>query len=246
VTVSDVPYQAVERVLVVVAHPDDAEFWIGGSIAHWTEAKTEVTYCVLSDGEGGGFDPAIHRSQIPKIRRTEQAAAAALLGIHDVRFFGLNEGAFQQDSWKLHVELVRVIRQVRPQRVVTWSPEWNWQRFRSCHPDHLATGVAVLTAIYPDAGNPFALPELKEREGLDAWTVPEVWLINSPAREVNHYVDITETFDRKVAAVRAHASQVKDPDAVAEMLRERIAPNTVAAGLPEGRLAEAFQVVVTG
>jgi LmbE family N-acetylglucosaminyl deacetylase len=87
---------------------------------------------------------------------------------------------------------------------------------------------------------------LKEQEGLEAWTVPEVWLINSPAREVNHYVDITDTFDRKVAAVQAHASQIKDPDKLADRLRERIAANTAAAGLPEGRLAEAFQVVVTG
>jgi LmbE family N-acetylglucosaminyl deacetylase len=200
----------------------------------------------LSDGEAGGFDPAIPRSQIPQVRRAEQAEAATLLGVRDVRFFGLGEGGFRQDSHELHVDLVRVIRQVRPQRVATWSPDWNWQRFRSCHPDHLATGAAVLTAIYPDAGNPFALTQLKEQEGLDAWTVPEVWLINSPAREVNHYVDITETFDRQVAAVRAHASQIKDLDKLADRLRERIVANTAAAGLPYGRLAGAFQVVVTG
>ena len=242
----DVPRQAAERVLIVIAHPDDAEFWAGGTIARWTDAETEVTYCVLSDGEAGGFDPVVPRSQIPEVRRGEQAEGAALLGVHDVRFFGLGEGGFRQERCELHVDLVRVIRQVRPQRVVTWSPEWNWQRFRSCHPDHLATGAAVLTAIYPDAGNPFALTMLKQQEGLDAWTVPEVWLINSPAREVNHYVDITDTFDRKVAAVRAHASQIKDPDKLADRLRERIAANTAAAGLPEGRLAEAFQVVVTG
>jgi LmbE family N-acetylglucosaminyl deacetylase len=244
--VPGLPDRAVDRVLVVVAHPDDAEFWVGGTTARWTGVGTEVTYCVLSDGEAGGFDPAIPRSQIPQIRRTEQAKAAALLGVRDVRFFGLDEGGFRHDSHELHLDLVRVIRQVRPQRIVTWSPEWNWQRFRSCHPDHLATGAAVLTAIYPDAGNQFALPQLKEQEGLDAWTVGEVWLLNSPQREVNHYVDITETFDQKVAAVRAHASQIKDPDTLADRLRERIAPNTAAAGLPEGRLAEAFQVVVTG
>jgi LmbE family N-acetylglucosaminyl deacetylase len=236
----------VERVLVVVAHPDDAEFWAGGTIALWADAGSEVTYCVLSDGESGGFDPATPRTQIPQIRRTEQAEAAALLGVGHVRFFGLDEGGFRQAGRGLHVDLVRVVRQVRPQRVITWSPEWNWQRFRSCHPDHLATGEAVLTAIYPDAGNQFALPQLKEQEGLDSWTVSEVWLLNSPQREVNHYVDITETFNRKVAAVRAHASQVKDPDTLADRLRERIAPNAAAAGLPEGRLAEAFQVVVTG
>jgi LmbE family N-acetylglucosaminyl deacetylase len=241
-----VPGQVVDRVLVAVAHPDDAEFWAGGTIALWIDAGVDVTYCVLSDGDAGGFDLAMPRTRIPQTRRTEQVQAAALLSVGDVRFFSLGEGSFQHAGRELHVDLVRVIRQVRPQRVVTWSPEWNWQRFRSCHPDHLATGAAVLTAIYPDAGNQFALSQLKEQEGLDAWTVGEVWLLNSPQREVNQYVDITETFDRKVAAVRAHASQIKDPDTLADRLRERIAANTAAAGLPQGRLAEAFQVVVTG
>jgi LmbE family N-acetylglucosaminyl deacetylase len=130
--------------------------------------------------------------------------------------------------------------------VVTWSPEWNWQRFRSCHPDHRATGAAVLNAIYPDASNPFAMIHLKRDECLDPWTLQEAWLINSPQREINHYVDITATFERKVAAVRAQASQVKDPDSIADRLRQRIALNTAAAWLPDGRLAEAFHVVVTG
>ena len=132
-----------------------------------------------------------------------------------------------------------------PPRVVTWSPEWNWQRFRSCHPDHLATGTAVLKAIYPDASNPFAMIHLKRDEGLDPWTV-QTFHINSPQREINHYVDITAIFERKVAAVRAQASQVKDPDSIADRLRQRIALNTAAAWLSDGRLAEAFHVVVTG
>jgi len=161
-------------------------------------------------------------------------------------FFSFGEQSLLDDRRELHENLVRVIRQVRPQRVVTWSPEWNWRRFRSCHPDHLATGAAALTAIYPDAGNPFALTHLLKDEGLEPWTVKEAWLINSPAREVNHYVDITETFDRKVAAVRAHARQVKDAGSLPKRLRERIAQNTAAAGLAADRLAEAFQVVATG
>ena len=118
----------------------------------------------------------------------------------EVKFFGLGEQSLLDDRLELDENLVRVIRQARPRRVVTWSPEWNWKRFRSCHPDHLATGAAALTAIYPDAGNPFALTYPREEEGLEPWTVPEVWLINSPEREVNHYVDITGTFDRKAAA----------------------------------------------
>jgi LmbE family N-acetylglucosaminyl deacetylase len=243
---ASLPDQDVERVLVAVAHPDDAEFWAGGTIARWTDAGVEVTYCILTNGDAGGYDPALLREEIPRIRQAEQQKAAALLGVHDVRFSSLAEGELRRDSRDLHLELVGTIRQVRPQVVVTWSPEWNWQRFRSCHPDHLATGRAVLTAIYPDAGNQFALPHLRDDEGLEPWTVREAWLLNSPQREVNHYVDITETFDRKVAAVRAHASQIKDPNTLADRLRERIARNTTAAGLPDGRLAEAFQVVVTG
>jgi LmbE family N-acetylglucosaminyl deacetylase len=236
----------VERTLVVVAHPDDAEFWAGGTIARWTDTGIEVTYCVLTDGGGGGFDPDVPRGEIPRIRRTEQQQAASMLGVRDVRFLESAEGSLLDAPRQLHKDLVRIIRQVRPQRVVTWSPEWNWQRFRSCHPDHLATGAAVLKAIYPDASNPFAVIHLKQDEGLEPWAVQDAWLINSPQRETNHYVDITDTFDRKVAAVRAHASQIKDPDTLADRLRQRIALNTPAAGLPNGRLAEAFQVVVTG
>lgn len=240
------PDRDLERVLIAVAHPDDAEFWAGGTIAGWTDADVEVTCCILTNGDAGGFDPSLPRDELPRIRQAEQQKAAAILGVHDVEFFGLAEGGLKQNSRELHVGLVRMIRRVRPDVVVTWSPEWNWKRFRSCHPDHLATGAAVLAAIYPDAGNPFALPWLQVDEDLDAWTVREAWLLNSPQREINHYVDITVTFDRKVAAVRAHASQVKDPDSLAVRLRERIAPNTAAAGFSEDRLAEAFQVVLTG
>lgn len=240
------PDRDVERVLAIIAHPDDAEFWAGGTIAQWTDEGIQVAYCVLTDGSGGGFDPGVPRAEIPSIRRAEQQQAAELLGVSEVKFFGLGEQNLLDERRELHVNLVRVIRQVRPQRVVTWSPEWNWQRFRSSHPDHLATGSAALTAIYPDAGNPFALAHLRDQEGLEPWAVREAWLINSPEREINYYVDITETFDRKVAAVRAHTSQIRDPESLPKRLRERIAQNTTAAGLNAGRLAEAFQVVATG
>jgi len=230
-----------ERALVIIAHPDDAEFWAGGTIAQWAAAGVAVTYCVLTDGDAGGFDPSVPRSAIPGIRRAEQQAAAAVLGVKDVRFLGLAEDEVRPVP-SLRRELVRVIRQVRPHRVITWSPEWNWQRFRSSHPNHRATGEVALHAIYPDAGNPFAHLSLKDDEGLDAWTVAEIWLLHSP--HVNHYVDITDTFDQKVAAVRAHTSQVGHRERLAEELRARIEPNRAAANLPPGRLAEAFQVVL--
>jgi LmbE family N-acetylglucosaminyl deacetylase len=231
----------VRAALVIMAHPDDAEFWAGGTIAAWSSAGCKVTYLLLTDGDAGGFDPTLPRAELPGIRRQEQRDAAAILGSDDVRFLGHPEGSLR-NSTDLRLAVVRVIRQIRPQRVLTWSPEWNWSRFRtSCHADHRATGELALTAIYPDAGNRFAHPTLVDDEGLEPWNVQEIWMING--REPNHHVDITGTFDRKIEALHAHASQIADPDSLVDRMRERIAPNTAAAGLPDGRYAEAFHVV---
>jgi LmbE family N-acetylglucosaminyl deacetylase len=227
------------RALVVVAHPDDAEFWAGGTVAAWAAAGVSVSYLVLTDGEAG-----LPPGSEDRARRVEQDRAAQVLGVEKVRYLGRPEGSLTTPGPTLHVDLVREIRRTRPDRVVTWSPEWNWNRFRSCHPDHLATGAHTARAIYPDAGNPYALPGLLNDEGLHAWTVQQFWLLNSP--QVNHYVDITDSFDCKVRAVQAHASQIADPGSIADSLRHRIAENTAAADLPMGRLAEAFQVVSTG
>jgi LmbE family N-acetylglucosaminyl deacetylase len=226
----------VERALVVVAHPDDADFWAGGTIASWTSAGIAVTYCVLSDGDSGGFDPQVPRSAIPGIRRAEQEAAAAVLGVSDVRFLGYPDGCIEP-SYALRRDITRLIRQVRPARMLTWS----WRPFHRNHPDHRAAGEATMSTIFPDARNPFAHPELLDEEGLKPWEVGEVWLIGSPSP--NHYVDVTDRFDRKLAALQAHKSQTGHRDRLAEGLRERLASNSQAAGLPAGRLAEAFQVV---
>ena len=233
-----------QRALAVVAHPDDAEFWAAGTIAGWTDGGVEVSYLVLTDGEGGGFDEQVDRSLIPRIRRQEQERAAAVLRVKDVHFLGLGEGNLLEHRHDVHIEIVRAIRRVRPHRVITWSPEWNWARFRSCHPDHLATGTLALHAIYPDAGNRFALPELREREALEPWTVPEIWLMNSP--HANHCVDITATFDRKVAAVGAHVSQTAHYADLKRHLRDRAETVAATAGWTGGRLGEAFQVVTNG
>jgi LmbE family N-acetylglucosaminyl deacetylase len=230
----------IERALVVVAHPDDVDFWAGGTVAYWTSARISVTYCVVTDGDSGGFDSRIPRSAIPDIRRDEQEAAARELGVSDVRFFGYPDGRLEP-NYALRRDITRVIRQVRPERVLTWTPEWSWRRFHRNHPDHRAVGEAVLGAVFPDARNPFAHPELLSEEGLEPWEVEEVWLMGTPSP--NHYVDITDTLERKIAALRAHKSQTAHRDTLAEDLRERLGPNSEAAGLAAGRLAEAFQVV---
>ena len=230
----------IERVLVVTAHPDDVDFGAAGTVAGWTRAGLEVTYAIVTNGDAGGFDPDVPRSQIPAIRQAEQRAAAACVGVEDVRFLGYVDGELTV-SHDLRRDISRVIRQVRPQRMLCQSPERNWQRLQGSHPDHLAAGEAAIQAVYPDARNPFAHMSLLNDEGLDAWTVPEVWVMASDRSE--HYVDITDTFDAKIAALRSHVSQTAHVDTLEEFVRSWAGRNAAAGGLPEGRLAEAFMVV---
>ncbi|MGI8492582.1 MAG: PIG-L deacetylase family protein [Acidimicrobiales bacterium] len=235
---SDVP----SRILVVTAHPDDVDFGAAGSVASWTDAGAEVSYCVVTDGDAGGFDPAVSREEIAAIRRAEQTEAAKAVGVSDLHWLGYPDGRLEV-SIPLRRDIARVIRQVRPERVVTQSPERNWQRIFASHPDHLATGEATMCAVYPDARNPFAHPELA-MERLEAHNVAEVWLMATSDADV--WVDVAATYDRKLAALRSHVSQETDREGrLGPMLRGWLGANAVAAGLgPEG-LAEAFRRVVT-
>jgi LmbE family N-acetylglucosaminyl deacetylase len=131
---------------------------------------------------------------------------------------------------------------VRPQRVVTHSPERNYARIYASHPDHLAVGEAALCAVYPDARNPFTHTELLADEGLAEWAVPEVWLM---ATEADRWVDVTDTYDAKLSALRAHVSQTAHMDDLDDRIRGWLTAQATAAGLPDGRLAEAFRVVDT-
>lgn len=230
-----------ERVLVVTAHPDDVDFGAAGSIARWTAGGAEVVYCIVTDGDAGGFDEAVPRSEIPRIRREEQVAAGAEIGVTDVRFLGYPDGRLEP-TIELRRDISRVIRQVRPTRVLAQSPERNWNRIYASHPDHLAAGEATICAVYPDARNPFAHPELAEA-GFEAWTVPEVWLMAGPAPD--RVVDITATIDRKLAALLRHESQHSDPGRLEPLLREWGATMAGLAALGEGSLAEPFQRIVT-
>jgi LmbE family N-acetylglucosaminyl deacetylase len=237
------PHQTVpERVLAVVAHPDDVDFGSAGTIAAWTAAGVQVAYCIATYGDAGGFDET-PREEMPLLRAAEQRAAAAEVGVTDVVFLGYPDGQLYV-THALRRDITRQIRRVRPQLVLTSTPQRNFQRIAPSHPDHLAVGEATLCAVYPDARNPFAHPELLADEGLEAWTVPEVWL--SGGADANHWVDITDVFDRKLAALRAHTSQTAHlGEGLQKMLREWNGGNAAAAGLPPGRLAEAYQIVPT-
>ncbi|MDO8732963.1 MAG: PIG-L deacetylase family protein [Actinomycetota bacterium] len=232
---------AFERALVVTAHPDDVDFGAAGTVASLVAAGTEVTYCVITSGDAGGFDPAVPRSEIPRIRQEEQRAAGAVLGVSDVRFLGYIDGELTV-THELRRDLSRVIRQVRPQLMIIQSPERNWARIPASHPDHLATGEASMYAIYPDARNQFTHVSLFNDEGLEAWTVPEVWVMAAP--DPDFYVDVTEFFDQKIGALKAHASQTAHHEDLGGFIRTWLTGAAAAGGLPEGRLAEAFKRVL--
>jgi LmbE family N-acetylglucosaminyl deacetylase len=235
------PAQHVERVLCVLAHPDDVDFGSAGTVATWTAAGTEVSYCIVTDGDAGGFDDT-PRDRMGPLRQAEQRAAAAAVGVSDVRFLGYPDGRLEL-TLDLRRDISRVIRQVRPQRVLTTSPERFWERIGASHPDHMTVGESTMRAVYPDARNPFAFPELLADEGLEAWTVSEVWLGASP--RADHAVDVTDVVDRKFAALLSHVSQVSHNPDVEKFVTGWMSQTAERFGLPAGRLAEAFHVVHT-
>jgi LmbE family N-acetylglucosaminyl deacetylase len=237
------PDSEVERVLVVTAHPDDVDFGAAGTVAAWTGAGIEVSYCVLTRGDAGGFDDT-PREQMPALREAEQRAAAQAVGVKDVTFLDFPDGRLYL-THELRRDISRQIRRVRPDRVLCQSPERNWMRIGASHPDHRVAGEATLCAVYPDARNPFAHPELLAEEGLTEWSVREVWMMAAPPVLLNHFVDITDLFERKVAALRAHLSQTAHMTDLEGMLRTWFGAMARSGGLPEGRLAEAFHVIAT-
>ena len=164
-----------------------------------------MSYCIVTNGDAGGSDPSVPRADMAVLRQAEQTAAAKQVGVHDLHFLGYPDGRVEP-TLALRRDLARVIRLLRPDRVVCPSPERNYARLGVSHPDHRAVGSAALDAVYPDARNQFAFPELLAEEKLEPWTVREVWI--SGTATPNHYVDITDTFERKLAALRSHASQI--------------------------------------
>ncbi len=232
----------IERILVITAHPDDVDFGAGGTVRKWTQSGIEVSYCICTDGDAGGADRDVPRSEIPKIRQAEQRAAGAALGVTDIHFLGYKDGDLQLTQ-DLRRDISRVIRQVKPQRVLMQSPERNWDRIYSSHPDHLAAGEAAIHSVYPDARNPFAHPTLLDDEGLEAWSVGEVWVMGAP--EVNHYEDVTEMLSDKLTALQAHKSQTAHMEDLEGRIRTWMSATAIEAGFGPESLAESFRVVNT-
>lgn len=222
--------------MVIVAHPDDAEFGCAGTAAVWARGGWDVYYVIATDGGSGGPDHATDvgpgaRRKVSETRKAEQREAGRILGLKDVIFLDYRDGELEP-TLGLRLDIVRLIRKYRPSRVVCQSPERVWTPVYSIgrhHPDHLACGEAVLSALYPAAQNGWDFPELLA-EGLMPHKVKEVYIVGAPVQ--NHAVDISETVEQKIAALAAHASQLGERmDWIGPMIRRWTADRGAKHGM---------------
>jgi len=203
--------------MVIVAHPDDAEFTMAGTVALWTKAGCRVTYVVCTDGNAGSHEPGMTREKLAEIRRTEQRAACATLGVEEVVFLGYDDGRLQP-TLDLRRDLVRVIRQHKPEVVLCGDPTIVFYGDDYInHPDHRAGAQAALDAVAPACAMPLLWPKVGEPH-----RVRQVYIYGSD--KPNTWIDITTTIDQKIAALKQHASQMGDWDP-AEMIKEWGAEN---------------------
>ena len=225
---SEQEIQQNKTAMVIVAHPDDAEFAVAGSVATWVRDGWDVYYVICTDATGGGPDDATDVSLSAKriisdTRKSEQRAAGEVLGLKDVFFLDYPDGQLQP-SLELRRDLVRLLRTYRPSRVFCQSPERTWTPTLTLgryHSDHLAAGQATLAAIYPMSQNPWDFPDLFE-EGLLPHKISEVYIAGAP--NINHYVDISDVMEQKIAALLCHASQfIGRIEEVEKMVRKRSA-----------------------
>jgi len=221
-----------ESAMVIVAHPDDAEFTMAGTVAAWSKAGCRVTYVVCTDGNAGSHEPGMTKDKLAQIRRAEQRAACTTLGVKDVVFLGYDDGKLQP-TLRLRRELVRVIRQYKPEAVITGDPTMLFAGDGYInHPDHRAAAQAALDAVAPACDLPLLWPEAGPPH-----RVRQVY-VHGNGRP-NLWVDISETIEQKIAALKQHASQMGDWDPT-EMIKEWGA----AVGKEKGMVyAESYRVI---
>lgn len=238
----DTANRSGQRILMIQAHPDDAEFSCAGTIARWAAEGAEVHYCSITSGDKGSDEPGAVGTKLADTRENEQRAAAKILGVQSVTFLGYLDATLIPDL-TLRRDLVRVIRRLKPDVLVCQDPTMRYAgREYINHPDHVAAGDASLAAVFPSARDPLTFPELID-EGLPAHKTPEVYLFG--AKEPDVWIDITGTIDTKIAALKAHASQIKEWDPT-DMMRDWA--RGTAAQHPDrpdgcGEYAEAFKYI---
>lgn len=224
------------RILGIFAHPDDPEFSMAGSAALWSDEGHEVYYCIITDGSAGSNDPNQDLAELVALRQSEQRAAAVVQGVEEVFFLGYRDGALEP-SLELRRELTRLIRQLKPDRVICGDPTAFFYGDEYInHADHRAAAEAAVTAVFPSAPTRPIFPELLA-EGYEPHQVKELYITDTQAG-TSVFVDISSVLDRKIEALRCHKSQVDPGDG--EWIRHWAAETGKAAGLA---YAEGFRVM---
>jgi LmbE family N-acetylglucosaminyl deacetylase len=240
---SDEQQYEARTVLVVVAHPDDAEFMAAGTIGKWAREGKEINYVLCTAGDKGSSDRAMPPSKLAEIRRREQREACDRLGVKELVFLNYEDGVLQ-NTLALRRDIVREIRRFKPDVVVCQDPTMRWSGQYINHPDHRAAGDAALDSVYPSARDALVFPELL-CEGFEPHKVKEVYLGGSSAPDV--YVDIEGSIHLKVAALKAHVSQVGDgprPDRPGWDLETVIRERAAQVGEPQGfKFAESYKYI---
>jgi len=225
--------RTLDKVMVILAHPDDPEFFCGATIAKFAREGKHVRYCLLTCGDKGSDDPDMTHDRLCEIRNEEQTNAARVLGVTDLVWLNYPDGELAP-TFEARLRVAREIRKFKPDIVVTCDPARVFSAFGTInHSDHRAAGLIALDAIFPGAGNRMYFSELLA-EGLERHEVKEVYVAG--AVEPNTFVDVSDTFDLKLKALREHKSQIKDPDGLEKRMRERFSQ--------DGIYVEAFRRLV--
>jgi LmbE family N-acetylglucosaminyl deacetylase len=222
---------------VLVAHPDDAEFMCGGTVAAWTRDGCEVHYVICTDGSAGSNEPGASRKLVAPVREREQRAAADVLGVTSVTFLGEADGLLEVTP-VTRKKVTREIRRLRPEVLIAPDPArlWSGQGYIN-HWDHKQAGLLALTAVMPDAPTRVMFQELED-EGIEPFEIPNLWLSTN---EPDTFVDITKTIDIKLQALAQHVSE--EGEAAAPWVRERARQTGEEAGLEYAEAFKAFRFV---
>jgi LmbE family N-acetylglucosaminyl deacetylase len=234
-------WEISQRILVLLAHPDDPEFFCGATIARWTRAGHKVVYCLVTCGDKGTKDRSIESSMLCCTRQAEQQSAAAVLGVEQVQFLDYEDG-YLFPSLDLRRDITRVIREMRPDILVTCDPTTLYiGDSRINHPDHRAVGQAALDAVFPAARDHLYFIELWKNENLEPHVVREVWVCGT--LQPNTVIDVTDTWEIKLQAICEHKSQIGDLEKMLERMRDRRTTDST----PEApRYEEKFRRLIIG
>lgn len=234
-------WDSQQKILVILVHPDDPEFFCGATIARWIAAGHSVAYCLLTCGDKGTDDRSLSSDALCFLRQSEQIAAAAILGVHQVQFLDYEDGYLVPDL-KLRRDVTRVIRKAQPDILVTCDPTnlYVHETYIN-HPDHRAAGQATLDAVFPAARDHLNFIELWRDENLEPHIVREVW-VSAPV-EPNVTLDVSEFWEMKLQALYEHKSQIRDAEELGKRLRERHTPDS---SCDNPRYEEYFKQLVLG